>query len=139
MRAGRAVPVKFLSLQELRPECASLFSLASYVAAPLLQLPATTLFMRSALACTQLALSEQDLIDVQVLRFSKIKAALDRANQLAPLAKPALIKALIAVVGEHDALPLGVADLLRAICAALEAPMPNAVAAMYTESGWPEV
>lgn len=138
MHAGRAVPVKFLSLQELRHECATLFSLAAYVAAPLLQLPAANLFMRSAAACTQLALSEQDLVDVQVLRFSKIKAALDRANQLAPLTKPALIKALIAVVGEHDALPLGVADLLRAICAALEAPMPNVVAAMYTESGWPE-
>ena len=137
--AGRAVPVRFLSLPELQRECAVLFSLTAHVLAPLSHQPAVALFMHAVTACPQLALSKQDLLAVDALDFGIVKAALDRSNQLAPLAKPALIKALLAMADEHAAIPLLAADLLRAMCAALDAPMPPRVAEIYTASGWPDV
>lgn len=137
-RAGRAKPFRFATLTELQPECAILFSLAAHVAAPLLQRPAAELFMRAVRAYPQLELSEENLIAVQALGFAKVKLALDRANLLAPLATPMLIKSLVAIVDAGRSMPLEMADLLRAICAAIDAPMPAAVAAIYIASGWPE-
>lgn len=139
-RAGRATPFRFSALTELKAECAILFSLAAHVAAPLLQQSAAALFMRAARTHPQLELSEEDLIVVQALRFARVKLALDRANLLAPLATPMLIKSLVAIVDADLTMPmpLEMADLLRAICAAIDVPMPAAVAAIYTVSGWPE-
>lgn len=137
-RAGRATPFRFSALTELKAECAILFSLAAHVAAPLLQQSAVVLFMRAVRAYPQLGLAEQDLIGAQALGFAKVKLALDRANLLAPLATPMLIKSLVAIVDADRNMPLEIADLLRAICAAIDAPMPAKVAAIYTESGWPE-
>jgi Zn-dependent protease with chaperone function len=137
-RAGRATPFRFSALTELKVECAILFSLAAHVAAPLLRQPAAALFMRGARAYPQLGFAEQDLLAVQSLGFTKVKLALDRANLLAPLATPMLIKSLVAIVDADRSMPLEMADLLRAICAAIDAPMPAAVAAIYTASGWPE-
>lgn len=139
MHAGRAVPVRFLSLPELQHESAVLFALTAHVMGPLLHQPAVSLFMRAAMACPQLTLSERDLLTAHALDFGIVKAALDRSNQLAPLAKPVLIKAMLAMVGEHAAIPLLAADLLRAMCAALDAPMPPRVAEAYAASGWPDV
>ncbi|MNR79211.1 hypothetical protein D3C72_99180 [compost metagenome] len=137
VQANRAVKIKYATVNELRPECLVLFSLLAHVAAPLRQQSVTSVFMRAAQASPTLALSEQDVIALADLSYARIKAALDKANQLAPLANPALIKSLLAIAGDQGALPLPLADLLRAICAALEAPMPPAVAAVYTASGWP--
>jgi Zn-dependent protease with chaperone function len=137
-QANRAVAVKYSSVTELKKECLVLFSLIAHVAAPLLRRPAPSLFIRAADHSPQLFLSENDLIAVAALTYGRIKAALDKANQLAPLANPALIKSLLAVAGEHNPLPLALADLLRAVCAALEAPMPPIVAAVYSADGWPD-
>ncbi len=92
-------------------------------------------FMRGAALCPELLLKPADLCRIAEVGFAKVKAALDRANQLAPLAKPGLIKALVAVaVRDGNAvLPMDIADLLRAVCAALEAPLPPAVIAAYAE------
>ena len=43
---------------------------------------------------------------------------------LAPLKKPALIKACVAVVMADDRLSLAEGELVRAICAALDSPVP---------------
>jgi len=137
-QANRAVHVKYSAVTELKPECHVLFSLVAHVAAPLLRQPAQLLFMRAADFSPQLFLSEKDLIAIAALSYGKIKTALDRANQLAPLANPALIKSLLAIASEQSPLQLPLADLLRAMCAAIEAPMPAAVAAVYTASGWPD-
>ena len=137
-QANRAVHVKYSAVTELKPECHVLFSLVAHVAAPLLHQPAQLLFMRAADFSPHLFLSEKDLIQIAALSYGKIKTALDRANQLAPLANPALIKSLLAIASEQSPLPLPLADLLRAMCAAIEAPMPAAVAAVYTASGWPD-
>lgn len=138
--AGRAIAVKFARLAELKNECALLLSLTSFVAASSFPSAAQTLtdgvssgFLRGAAACPELGLDASDLKAAPSIRFSEVQAALDRCNQLAPLSKPALIKALLAGMcppGKEE-LPLLAADLLRAICAALEAPMPPQVAAAY--------
>jgi len=57
-------------------------------------------------------------------------------HQLAPLAKPSLVKALLAAAGQREPMPVALADLLRALCAAIEAPVPPAVAATYTAHHW---
>ncbi len=138
VQANRAVRVKYFAVTELKPECHVLFSLVAHVAAPLLQQPAQSLFIRAADFSPHLFLSEKDLIAIASLSYGRIKTALDKANQLAPLANPALIKSLLAIAGEQSPLPLSLADLLRAMCAAIEAPMPASVASVYTASGWPD-
>jgi Zn-dependent protease with chaperone function len=137
VHAGRATPVKFSRISELRSECAMLLSLVAHVAAAAdsrtqQEVPAQA-FMRGVACCPELGLSAGDLIAVSIIRFSNVKIALDRANQLAPLAKPALIKALLATASVTGQLPVPVADMLRAICAALDAPIPPSVAATYSD------
>ena len=135
-RANRAVPVRYHDLNALRTECLYLFSLVAHVMAKLEKQPAEQAFSR-IVEHASLSFVNADLLPTSALNFVEIKQALDRINQLAPLSKPALIKALLAVT-DKQTLPLIMADLLRAICAALEAPMPNAVARIYTEAGWPD-
>jgi hypothetical protein len=87
-----------------------------------------------------LNLAASDYCDGASLSFPRVRQALDNANRLAPLAKPQLIKALLAVAetgnagdGQPD---LASADILRAICAGIEAPIPPAVAATYRAYPW---
>ncbi|MNJ88178.1 hypothetical protein D3C87_57150 [compost metagenome] len=136
-RANRAVHIKYSTSLELKQECCLLFSLVAHIAAPLRKQDARSLFIRATGFSPALALTENDLLDIPALSYRQVKIALDKANQLAPLANPALIKSMLAIAGEPAPLPVPLADLLRAICAALEAPMPPAVAAVYTAAGWP--
>jgi tellurite resistance protein len=53
-----------------------------------------------------------------------IEAALYELKLLAPLKKPALIKACLAVAMADDKLTVAEGELMRAICAALDAPLP---------------
>lgn len=137
--AGRAVPVRFASLAPLRQECALMLSLVAHVtvmAARQAQNQVETAvqaFMRGAALCPELLLTPADLCSIAEVGFARVRAALDRANQLAPLAKPGLIKALVVAAVRDDSavLPMDLADLLRAVCAALEAPLPPVVSAAY--------
>jgi len=58
------------------------------------------------------------------LRFDVVERALTELNALAPLRKPAFIKACVAVVTADDRLTLAEGELLRAVCAALDSPLP---------------
>ncbi|GAA4021787.1 M48 family metallopeptidase [Actimicrobium antarcticum] len=130
LHAGRSVPVRFDHLGALRNELALLLSLMAHVAAT--DAPAAA-FLRGAQRCTGLSLAASDLLVITAIDFDEVSAALERVLQLAPLAKPALLKALVAVAGDTTpgGLPIDVADLLRAICSAIDAPLPPAVAASY--------
>ncbi len=131
--AGRAVPVKFSGLRQLRDECRLLLSLFAHLGASR-QAPAPEVapaFLRGAALCADLEFTAADLQPPAQLAFAGVRQALDRANQLAPLAKPALLKALVAAASDAAELPMDIADTLRAACAALEAPLPPAVAAAY--------
>lgn len=134
--AGRATPVRYHDLVPLRDDCAVLLSLVAHVAAPIAKTTAAALFTAGAARCAELGLTQDDLTPAAAIDYARVRAALDRALQAAPLAKPALIKALLAAAGEQTPMPVATADLLRAICAALEAPVPSAVADTYTNHHW---
>jgi Zn-dependent protease with chaperone function len=134
--AGRAIPVRYHDLQALRDECATLLSLVAHVAAPQRALTPAAAFMQAAARHPQPALRASDLRDVPALGFAEVQRALLRIGELAPLAKPALIKLLLAGAGDAEPMPVECADLLRAICAAIEVPVPAAVAATYTAHAW---
>lgn len=130
-RSGRAIPVKFDSLSALKQECALLLSMLAYVSAAATHEGASASFERGIRLCAALGLTTENLSTVQAINFAKVRDALDRVNQLAPLEKPALIKALLATAGQARPLPVAMADVLRAICAAIEVPLPADVAAVY--------
>jgi Zn-dependent protease with chaperone function len=132
--AGRAVPIRFNHLAALKEDCIVLLSLVAHVAA--VNETALTVFLRGAAHCPELDLSSADLMNAAAIRFTQVKTAVDHANQLAPLAKPALIKALLAAASTGGSMQVNTADLLRAICAAIEAPIPAAVADTYTAYHW---
>ena len=58
------------------------------------------------------------------LNVAAVEGALNELKLLAPLKKPALIKACVAVVMADDRLTVAEGELLRAICAALDTPLP---------------
>jgi len=58
------------------------------------------------------------------LNIAAVEGALNELNLLAPLKKPLVIKACVATVMADDKLTLTEGELLRAICAALDSPVP---------------
>ena len=75
-------------------------------------------------AMTRLGLTGQKLRPAAQLDFKEVEAALYELKLLAPLAKPAVIKACLAVVMPEGAISIVQAELMRAICAALDPPLP---------------
>ncbi len=130
--AGRATPVRYGDLMPLKTDCTVLLSLVAHVAAAASLAKAPDLFSTGTARCPELGLDRADLIDAGAIDYSRVSAALDRTRMLAPLTKPALLKALVAAAGDANPIPVATADLLRAICAALETPIPPAVADTYT-------
>jgi len=138
-RAGRLSPIRYFTLVEVKEDCILLLSLVAHVAAPLARGDAKTLFAAGAARCPEAGISSRDLLPVSGIGYAQVKDALDRLQTLAPLAKPALVKALLAATGEASPMAVASADLLRAVCAALEAPVPSAVAATYTDFHWQDL
>lgn len=134
--AARPTPVRYDDLRAIRDECALLLSLVAHVGAANVAAGADDLFVAGARACPQLQLDAQALRAAEAVDFEAVRAALERAHELAPLAKPQLVKALMAAGGRREPMPVALADLMRAICAAIEAPVPPAVAATYTAHHW---
>jgi len=58
------------------------------------------------------------------LRMDVVSGALNELKLLAPLKKPAFIKACVAVAMADDKLTVTEGELLRAVCAALDSPLP---------------
>ncbi len=133
-RAGRLVPVRYHDLQALREDAALLLSLVAHVGAANVAAGSDELFAAGVAACPQLQGAQ--MRPVAEVNFAGVRAALERAHQLAPLAKPLLVKALLAAGGQRAPMPMDLADLLRAICAAIEAPVPPVVARTYATHHW---
>ena len=119
--AGRAVPVKYAALAALAPDAALVLSLVAAVRLP--ERP------EHAFNAGALTVREAELLFVPPaqVRLEAVSAALDRLNQLAPLAKPQLIKAATAVAFVDDTTNWKAASSLRMICAAIDAPLPPQV------------
>jgi hypothetical protein len=119
--AGRAVQVKFRSAKELPREAGLLLSLVAKV-----RLPSRP---EHAFNAGALLLPGEPMMAEGEIRLDEVSAALDRLNQLAPLAKPLLIKAATAVAFVDDETNWHAASTLRMICAALDVPLPPRVLA----------
>ncbi|MBC3870924.1 M48 family metallopeptidase [Undibacterium oligocarboniphilum] len=122
--AGRAIPVRYGQIGQLRSEVCLLGSLVARSFARQDEVGAA--WLRLAGVLPELQLQPSDLQNTAEMDFFDVRIALQKCNQLAPLAKPFLIKALFAAAtpgtgsAEHETI-----DLLRAVCAAIDAPVPE--------------
>lgn len=117
-RAGRAEPVRFTRVGELDAQATLVLSLLAA-----LRLPDRPDHAFNA-GVLQAAGVEGERIDVARISLDAVSAALDQLNQLAPLAKPAFIRACAATALVDGATNWQAASCLRAVCAAIDAPLP---------------
>jgi Zn-dependent protease with chaperone function len=130
-QAGRAVAVRFNKLSELKKDVALLLSLMAHTANA--HTNPQLAFLTAAQALPDVGLQGADLLVMEKIDFFEVKQALERINQLAPLAKPFLIRLLLKGAGMP--MTTNAADLLRSVCAAIDAPAPEEVNAAYAASG----
>ena len=121
--AGRAVPVRYRAIKELAQDAALVLSLVAAVRLP--KRPEHA-FNAGALLLPE---ANVELVRAEAIKLDEVSAALDRLNQLAPLAKPQLIKAATAAAFVDSETNWRAASTLRMICAALDAPLPPQIAA----------
>jgi len=125
--ASRPVAVKFDSLLPLASEAALVLSLVAEVRLPE---RADHAFNAGLLLLRGI---DPAFVPAAAVRLDDVSAALTRLNELAPLAKPQLIKAATAVAFVDDETNWQAASTLRMICAALDAPLPPQV--LQVEAG----
>ncbi len=119
--AGRAVPVRFTRLVAVQPEAALVLSLLAA-----LRLPDRPDHAFNAGVLLALGV-EAERTDVARISLDAVSSALDRLNQLAPLIKPSFIRACAATALVDGATNWQAASCLRAVCAAIDAPLPPRV------------
>ena len=131
--AEQAVPVTYRSVRDVPGDVALIVSLIAHTCAR--QAPARSATLRAEAASAQLG-QTLPLVAASAIRKHSVADSLDRLNRLAPLQKPLAIKACVAAaLDADDAISMPGADLVRAVCAALDAPMPPAVEAAYLGLG----
>jgi hypothetical protein len=131
-RPAKVTRIKYANLKSLRQETVLLLSLMAQVAG--VNGKAAMAFHRGAAAVSDLGIAEQEMRPAKAIGFTEVRQALDKLSQVTPLAKPFLIRMLLAAGG--NPLSLASADLLRCICAAIDSPVPDTVAATYTDCHW---
>ena len=121
-RAGRAVPTRYRALEPLAADAQLVLSLIAHAT------------RGDAAACFEKGLKELGipltLLAADTVNLSAVKEALSRLNQLAPMQKPRLVKALVQCALADGTLSLTDAELLRAICSTLDSPLPPFLEAM---------
>ncbi len=127
--AGRDVGVKYQGLIHLQKETALLISLMATTEFSAELAPQA--FMKSVNSMPELGLQATQFSSRDQFDFFEVKQALDKFQQLAPLAKPFLIRLMLKA--SDLTLSADGADLLRSVCAALDAPVPDIVSASYTD------
>ncbi len=126
--AGRVVPVRYRTVGERAQDAALVLSLVAAVRLP--HRPEHS-FNAGALL---LPGADAQFVGIDAIKLDEVSAALDHLNQLAPLAKPQLIKAATAAAFVDSETNWLAASTLRTICAALDAPLPPQVAAVEVVS-----
>ena len=116
--ASRPVPIRFGSLEPLQAEAGLVMSLLASVRLP--ERPERAYNAGVLL----LAGIEPPRVPTEDIDLDAVSRALDRLNQMAPLAKPQFIKACAAVAFVDGETHWKAASCLRTICAALDAPLP---------------
>ncbi|MHB8666891.1 MAG: M48 family metalloprotease [Burkholderiales bacterium] len=121
-RAGRAVPVSYRALEPLAEDARLVLSLLAHAT------------KGEAAASFDQGVKELGmplkLLDAPAISLVDVKAALAHLNQLAPMQKPRLVKALVQCALADGKLTLTDAELLRAICSTLDSPLPPFLEAM---------
>jgi Zn-dependent protease with chaperone function/uncharacterized tellurite resistance protein B-like protein len=121
-RAGRSVPVTYRTLEPLAEDARLILSLVAHASNG-----DGAASFEQGVKELGLALT---LIDAAAISLVEVKAALARLNQLAPMQKPRLVKALVRCALADGKLSLADAELLRAICSMLDSPLPPFLEAM---------
>jgi Zn-dependent protease with chaperone function len=116
--AHRPVPVRYSGMEPLVAEVALTLSLLASV-----RLPESPQRAYNA-GVILLSGVEPPRVPTESIELDAVSQALDRLNQLAPLAKPRLIKACSAVAFIDGQTNWKAASCLRTICAALDSPLP---------------
>jgi Zn-dependent protease with chaperone function len=116
--AHRAVPVRYRSVNEIAADAALVLSLVANVRLP--DAP------ERAYNAAELLLPgfEAERVPRERIGLDAVAVALERLNQLAPLAKPAFIKACTAAAFVNGETNWKAASCLRTICIALDSPLP---------------
>lgn len=120
--AGRAVPARYPKLEPLAEDARLVLSLIAHAT----QGDAAASF---AAGVKELGIPLA-LLEARALSLDAVKAALSRLNQLAPMSKPRLVKALVQCALAEGELTVTDAELLRAICSTLDSPLPPFFEAM---------
>ncbi|MGB3429258.1 MAG: hypothetical protein WBA53_13920, partial [Burkholderiaceae bacterium] len=122
--AGHAVPVKFRKIAEVSRQAGLVLSLTAAV-----RMPERA---EHAFNAGALLLPGVDAVfrPGSEIRLDDVSDALDQLNQLAPLEKPRLIKAVTATAFTDDTTNWRAASTLRMVCAALDAPLPPQLVAV---------
>ncbi|MFA9273493.1 MAG: M48 family metallopeptidase [Candidatus Aquirickettsiella gammari] len=126
-QAGRDVKVKYAGLHQLPAETALLISLMATT--EFSTELAEQAFQTALNSMPDLGLGAAQFVPRATVDYFEVKQALDKFQQLAPLAKPFLIRLMLKAGGEP--ISIAGADLLRSVCAALDAPVPEVVSASY--------
>jgi Zn-dependent protease with chaperone function len=135
-KAGRNVQIRYTKLAQLKPQVNLLINLMAQLTTDKKQISAALQTVVKTLPELDWLESEQfevRLADTKIINgldFFAVRHALRQLNQLTPLAKPHLVRLLLAVAGSTP-VPEA-ADLLRAICAAIDSPMPAEIAQTYS-------
>lgn len=106
-------------LSDVTQELSQLLSMLAHVSSK----DSTEVQTAFTAATKELAL-DLNLIDKQRLTLTHVDSALEKLNQLKPLQKPKLLKALSQCVMADGKVTLREAELLRAVAAALDCPIP---------------
>jgi Zn-dependent protease with chaperone function len=116
--AHKAVPVRYRAVNEIAADAALVLSLVASVRLP--EAP------ERAYNAAEILLPgfEADRVPRERIGLDAVAAALDRLNRLAPLAKPAFIKACTAAAFVNGETNWKAASCLRTICIALDSPLP---------------
>ena len=120
---GRRAPlVRYGAVADVAGDAALVLSLIASVRARAEEPQAMERAYSAAL--TLLPGVDAPMVARDALSLDAVDAALDRLNQLKPLAKPAFIKACTAAAFSGGATTWKAASCLRTVCAALDAPLP---------------
>jgi hypothetical protein len=131
-RSARERPIRYRELAELPGDLAVLISVIAHCCAA--DEPTRSAKDRVASASAQIGITLPTLPRGELARRGML-GSLNRVNSVAPLRKPMVIKALLAAaMDEQQLITLSGADLLRTICACIDAPLPPVVEAFYLEA-----
>jgi Zn-dependent protease with chaperone function len=115
--AGHPIPAQFRRVGDVAGDAQAVLSLVAIAAGGDVQ-------AAYAKGAALLDLAQRPALGREVLNAERMRDALERLRRLAPLAKPALLKACVEVAAADGKLRLGEVELVRMVAATLDCPVP---------------